>query len=161
MKTTLFTLSLFLVSFSIQVSGQETLNTSGTNMSGTAGNITASLGQVFYDTTSSSVGNIVAGVQQPYEITTTLGVDITEISLNLTVFPNPTTDILNLKMGFKDYDKYRYDLFDSSGKLLTSKPILQAQTQITMTSYPATIYLLKISKDGKVIKIFKVLKTDK
>lgn len=161
MKTTLFTLSSFLVSFSIQVSGQEALNTSGTNMSGTTGNVTASLGQVFYEATSSSVGNIVAGVQQPYEITTTLGVDITEISLDLTVFPNPTTDILNLKMGFKDYEKYYYDIFDGSGKLLASKSISQAQTQITMTSYPAGIYLLKISKGSKIIKIFKVLKTDK
>lgn len=161
MKTTLFTLSLFLVSFSIQVSGQETLNTGGTNMSGTAGNVTASLGQIFYETTPSSAGNITTGVQQPYEITATLGVDITEISLNLTIFPNPTADILNLKMGFKDYNKYRYDIFDSSGKLLASQPILQAQTQIIMSSYPASIYLLKVSKEGKTIKIFKVLKTDK
>nr|WP_315034685.1 T9SS type A sorting domain-containing protein [uncultured Chryseobacterium sp.] len=161
MKTTLFTLSLFLVSFSMQVSGQETLNTSGTNMSGMTGNVTASLGQVFHETTSSSGGNITAGVQQPYEITPTLGIDITEISLNLAIFPNPTTDILNLKLGFKDYDKYRYDIFDSSGKLLASKPILQAQTQIIMTSYPAAVYLLKISKEGKAIKIFKVLKRDK
>ncbi|MEG0927318.1 T9SS type A sorting domain-containing protein [Chryseobacterium sp.] len=161
MKTTLFTLPLFLVSFSIQVSGQETLNTGGANISGATGNVTASLGQIFYETASSSVGNIAAGVQQPYEITATLGVDITEISLNLNVFPNPTTDILNLKMGFKDYNKYRYDLFDGSGKLLTSKPIMQAQTQITIGSYPAAIYLLKISKDGRIIKIFKVLKTDK
>lgn len=158
MKTTLFTLSLFLVSFSMKVSGQETLNTSGNNMSGTTGNVTASLGQVFYETASSSEGSITAGVQQPYEITATLGVNITEISLNLNIFPNPTTDILNLKMGFKDYDKYRYDLFDSSGKLLTSQPVLQTQTQIVMTSYPAAIYLLKISKEGKTIKIFKVLK---
>jgi hypothetical protein len=161
MKTTFFTLSLFLVSFSIQVSGQESLNTSGTNMSGTAGSVTASLGQIFYTTTSSSVGSIAAGVQQSYEITATLGVDITEISLNLTIFPNPTADILNLKMGFKDYDKYRYDIFDGSGKLLTGQPILQAQTQIIMASYPASMYLLKISKEGKTIKIFKVLKTDK
>ncbi|MDN3693745.1 T9SS type A sorting domain-containing protein [Chryseobacterium tructae] len=78
--------------------------------------------------------------------------------MSLAVFPNPTTDILNLKVGFKDYNKYRYDLFDSSGKLLTSQPITQSQTQITMTSYPASVYLLKISKEGKDIKIFKVLK---
>lgn len=161
MKTTFFTLSLFLVSFSIQVSGQESLNTSGTNTSGTAGNVTASLGQIFYETTSSSVGSIAAGVQQSYDITATLGVDITEISLSLTIFPNPTADILNLKMGFKDYQKYRYDLFDGSGKLLAGQPILQAQTQIIMASYPASMYLLKISKEGKTIKIFKVLKTDK
>ncbi|AZA77176.1 T9SS C-terminal target domain-containing protein [Chryseobacterium sp. G0186] len=161
MKTTLYTLSLFLVSFSIQVSGQETLNTSGINMSGTSGNVSASLGQTFYETASSPAGNIATGVQHSYEITPTLGVGITEISLNLNIYPNPTADILNLKMGFKDYNQYRYDIFDGSGKLLTSQPILQPQTQIIMASYPASIYLLKVSKEGKTIKIFKVLKTDK
>ncbi|UHO36683.1 T9SS type A sorting domain-containing protein [Chryseobacterium capnotolerans] len=127
-------------------------------MSGVTGSVAASVGQSFYENITSSVGSVTAGVQQSYEIIPTLGVDITEINLSLAVFPNPTTDILNLKVGFKDYNKYRYDLFDSSGKLLTSQPITQAQTQITMTSYPASIYLLKISKEGATIKIFKVLK---
>ncbi|SDI28326.1 T9SS type A sorting domain-containing protein [Chryseobacterium jejuense] len=158
MKTTFFTLSLFLVSFSIQISAQETLNTSGNNMSGSTGSATASIGQSFYETMSSSAGSVTAGVQQTYEIIPTLGIDIIDINLSLNIFPNPTTDILNLKVGFKDYNKYRYDLFDSSGKLLTSQSITQSTTQITMTSYPASIYLLKISKGGKDIKIFKVLK---
>ncbi|AZB07756.1 T9SS C-terminal target domain-containing protein [Chryseobacterium sp. G0162] len=158
MKTTFFTLSLFLISFSIQISAQETLNTSGNNMSGSTGNVTATVGQSFYETISSPAGSIAAGVQQSYEIVPTLGVDITEINLSLNIFPNPTTDILNLKVGFKDYNKYRYELFDSSGKLLTSQPITQPQTQITMTSYPASVYLLKISREGKNIKIFKVIK---
>lgn len=158
MKTTFFTLSLFLVSFSIQISAQETLNTSGNNISGTTGSVTASIGQSFYETISSSVGSVTAGVQQSYEITATLGISVTEINLGLAVFPNPTTDILNLKVGFKDYEKYHYELFDSSGKSLMAKPILQSQTQITMTPYPAAMYLLKISKEGKNIKIFKVLK---
>ncbi|MDN3693746.1 hypothetical protein QWZ06_16310 [Chryseobacterium tructae] len=47
MKTTFFTLSLFFVSFSIQISAQETLNTSGNNMSGSTGSVTASVGQSF------------------------------------------------------------------------------------------------------------------
>ncbi|MCS4304197.1 T9SS type A sorting domain-containing protein [Chryseobacterium sp. BIGb0232] len=158
MKTTFFTLSLFLVSFSIQISAQEIVNTSGNDMSGTTGNVAASVGQSFYETITSSAGSVAAGIQQPYEIIPTLGVDIVEINLNLAIFPNPTTDILNLKIGFKDYSKYHYDLFDGSGKLLTSQSITQPQTQITMTPYPASIYLLKISKEGKNIKIFKVLK---
>ncbi|MEJ5105987.1 T9SS type A sorting domain-containing protein [Chryseobacterium sp. MYb328] len=158
MKTTFFTLSLFLVSFSIQISAQEIVNTSGNDMSGTTGNVAASVGQSFYETITSSAGSVAAGIQQPYEIIPTLGVDIVEINLNLAIFPNPTTDILNLKIGFKDYSKYHYDLFDGSGKLLTSQSITQPQTQITMTPYPASIYLLKISKGGKNVKIFKVLK---
>jgi len=153
---------VFVVGFSIQSYAQESLNTAGNNTSGSNGNVTSSIGEVFYDTAISSTGSVAAGVQQPYEITETLGVDITEINLSLKIYPNPTPDILNLKVGFSDFKKYSYEISDGSGKLLiTKKPVIESQTSIGMASYPAAIYYLKIMKEGKVIKIFKVLKSDK
>lgn len=152
---------VFVVGFSIQSYAQESLNTAGNNTSGSNGNVTSSIGEVFYDTAISPSGSVAAGVQQAYEITETLGVDITEINLSLKIYPNPTPDILNLKVGFNDYKNYRYELYDGSGKSLTGKAINESQTSIKMTSYPAAVYYLKIMKDGKVVKIFKVLKTDK
>ena len=155
-------ISIFVLGLSIQFYAQTSLNTAGDNSSGTNGNVTYSIGEAFYDTAISSTGSVAAGVQQPYEITETLGVDITEINLSLKIYPNPTPDILNLKVGFSDYKKYSYEISDGSGKLLTTKkPVIESQTSITMASYPAAIYYLKIMKEGKVIKIFKVLKTDK
>lgn len=154
-------ISIFVVGFSMQSYAQSSINTTGNNVSGSNGNVTYSIGEVFYDTAISSTGSVAAGVQQPYEITETLGVDVTEINLSLKIYPNPTPDILNLKVGFNDYKKYNYEIFDGSGKSLITKPIRESQTSIRMASYPAAIYYLKIMKDGKVIKIFKVLKTDK
>ena len=155
-------ISIFVVGFSIQSYAQASFNTAGNNTSGSNENVTSSIGEVFYDTAISSTGSVAAGVQQPYEITETLGIDITEINLSLKIYPNPTPDILNLKVGFSDFKKYSYEISDGSGKLLTTKnPVIESQTSIRMASYPAAIYYLKIMKDGKVIKIFKVLKTDK
>jgi hypothetical protein len=152
---------VFVVGFSMQSYAQSSTNSAGGNSSGSNGNAAFSLGQVFYDTATSAIGSVAAGVQQAYEITETLGIDITEINLSLKIYPNPTPDILNLKVGFNDYKKYRYELYDGSGKSLTSKAINESQTSIKMTSYPAAVYYLKIMKEGKVVKIFKVLKTDK
>ena len=43
-------------------------------------------------------GSLVQGVQQPYEIFSTLGNDIFYINLNLIAYPNPTTDQLVLSI---------------------------------------------------------------
>lgn len=161
MKTTLISCSFLLFGFSISVSAQESVNVAGINLSGSNGNLTSSIGQTFYEISASSSGSVSAGAQQSYEITETLGSEITEINLSLKIYPNPTPDILYLKVGFNDYKKYRYELFDGSGKVLTGRSVNESQSSISMSSYPAAIYYLKIAKEGKVVKIFKVLKTDK
>lgn len=152
---------MFVIGASIQAYSQTSINTGGINSSGSTGEVVSSIGEVFYETTSSSSGSVSAGVQQAYEITETLGSDITEINLSLKIYPNPTPDILYLKIGFTDYKKYRYELYDSSSKLLVSKSINGSQTSILMSSYAASVYYLKIVKESKAVKIFKVLKTDK
>lgn len=161
MKNTLFALSLLSVGISMRVTAQSTQNSSGDNASGSSGSITYSVGQTFYEPVSSSSGSVAPGVQQSYEITETLGSGISEINLSLKIHPNPTPDILYLKVGFNDYKKYRYELYDNSGKILQSKPVNDSQVSIAMASYPSAVYYLKITKDGKAVKIFKVLKTDK
>jgi len=161
MKTTLFVYPLFLIGISASLSAQESVNTAGADISNNSGSITASVGQTFYETSFSGQGSASAGVQQPYEIIETLGTEIAEISLSLNIYPNPTQDVLNLTLDFKNYNSYRYDLFDGSGKLITGKTISQAKTSIQMAALPAAIYYLKVSLGGKVIKIFKVVKSDK
>lgn len=160
MKTTIFAFSLILIN-TVSISAQESINTASADMSNMTGSMTASVGQTFYETVFSSQGSAAAGVQQPYEITETLGTEIAEISLSLNIYPNPTQDILNLTLDFKNYNRYRYDIFDGGGKLVTGKSISQAKTSIPMSSFPAALYYLKVSIGGKVIKVFKVVKTDK
>lgn len=142
-------------------SAQSSQNTGGGNISSPSGNVSYSIGQTFYEPITSASGSVMLGVQQSYEITETLGVEITEINLNLNIYPNPTSDILYFKIGFEDYKKYRYEFFDGNGKLLTGKPVNESQTSIRIASYPAASYLLKVTKHGKIVKVFKVLKKDK
>jgi len=161
MKTTLLTTLVLSVSFSTALCAQESVNSASINTSSSVGSVTSSIGQTFYETAISSTGSVAPGVQQAYEITSHLGIDVTEINLSLAIYPNPTQDILNLKVDFSDYNKYHYQLTDSSGKLITSKSINLEKTSISMTAYPAAVYYLKVMKGSKSIKVFKVLKTNK
>ncbi|KFC19553.1 T9SS type A sorting domain-containing protein [Chryseobacterium sp. FH1] len=156
--TTFSFLALFGV---LKINAQSTQNSSGDNATGTTGNVSYSVGQIFYESSTSPGGNINTGVQNAYEITETLGQEISQIGLALKIYPNPTTDILNLKIDFTDHQKYSYELYDLAGKILNKKAVSGKVTELSISNYPSGTYLLKVSKNNKPVKIFKVLKTDK
>ena len=77
---------------------QETFSSSGFNSNGNSGLISYSVGQVSVGFSTGNSGSLTHGVQQPYEIFSTLGVDILDINLKLTAYPNPTIDQLILSI---------------------------------------------------------------
>ena len=146
---------------------QESVSASGGNASGSGGSVSYTVGQVFYETITGSNGFIIQGVQQPYEISVVTGrEDISGIDLICTVYPNPTTDILILKVddSFIVPDKqYLASLYDINGKLLLNKKITVNETSIPMNEFVPGIYLLKVYQTRRVlsqqeIKTFQIIK---
>ena len=82
---------------SLCLSSQETVITTGGEATGAGGTASYSIGQVFFTTVTGTNGSIMQGVQQPYEISITLGEGETTVNLEISVYPNPTTDRLTLK----------------------------------------------------------------
>lgn len=117
------------------------------------------MGRWFYHTNSLSGGSVAEGVQQPYEILTISGIDIPEIVLQISAYPNPTTDQLNLLIGNYNNEKLRFQLFDVAGKLLLDATITDANTVIDMNRFAMATYYLNITDDQKLIKSFKIIKT--
>lgn len=99
------------------------------------------------------------GVQQPYEISTVLGIDIPEIVLQLSAYPNPTTDVLNLVIGNYNYEDLSYQLYDVAGKLLLDGNIVDSSTALRMDPFAMATYYLTIADSQKPIKTFKIIKT--
>jgi hypothetical protein len=139
-----------------QINAQQAVVTSGGNALGNNGNISYSMGQVNYTT----VGSVVLGMQQPFEIQTLLGIENSNINLELNIYPNPTTSLLNLLV--KDYNSepIQYQLFDFNGRLLVDDKIIAASTIIQMEQYPNAVYLLKVLESNKEVKTFKIMKTN-
>jgi hypothetical protein len=138
-----------------QINAQEAIVASGGNASGSNGNISYSLGQVNYTT----IGTLIQGVQQPFEIQTLLGIDNANINLELIVYPNPTTSLLNLQVKGYSAAAIQYQLFDFNGRLLVRDKVSAATTTIQMEQYPNAVYLLKVLENNKEVKIFKIMKT--
>lgn len=154
---------LFLLIFYFEIIGinaQSITTTAGGTSTGSAGTVSYTIGQVFYSSSISPYIKITEGVQQAYEITIITGIkEAGEISLNITAFPNPTTNYITLKLDKYVITNLLYTLYDISGKQFLSEKIINKETIIKLENLPASTYFLKLTDNNKEIKIFKIIKT--
>jgi hypothetical protein len=142
--------------------GQAQQNTvaTGGDASGAGGSASYSIGQIDYETYSGSNGNISHGVQQPFEIYT---VSIEEIfsSIEMNLFPNPSSSIINLSIGQLADDKIiTYNLTDINGKLISSSTIVENATSISIENLAVANYYLNVLVNGVNAKTFKIIKNN-
>ena len=154
---TLLILCLGILAFE-KAYGQESVNSSGGDVLGSGGSIAYSLGQVVYTFQSGSTGSIEQGVQHAYEIFT-LETSQIEPSISLSVFPNPTSENLNLHLNDFKNESLTYMLFDKHGKQIASVQICSQNTEINMSDLPTADYLLIILDDNlRIVQSFKIIK---
>jgi hypothetical protein len=135
---------------------QESLTATGGEATGTGGTASYSVGQVVYTTNTGTNGSVAQGVQQPYEISTTVGINETSINLEMSVYPNPTKNYLTLKT--EDNSNLSYQLYDLQGKVIENKKVNANSTIITMEALPKASYFLTVTDNKKIVKTFKVIK---
>ncbi|WP_299057019.1 T9SS type A sorting domain-containing protein [uncultured Polaribacter sp.] len=147
----------YLFFFGLLIQAQETILTTGGKTSGIDGEINYSIGQIIYSTNTASNAKITQGIQQPYEIYRLLGVEQIPVNLALDVFPNPTSNFLNLHIE-KDYLNFRYILYDLQGKIIENNILKNNTSKILTEKLLPSIYFLKVLKNNKTLRTFKILK---
>jgi len=150
----LFGLSLLATA---SIVAQETVLSSGNDITGAGGSASYSIGQVVYTTNSGTNGSVAQGVQQPYEISITTITDA-DISVSLSVYPNPTSDLLILKANMQDDLGLSYQLHSIHTTLIEGKAIGKETELIDMGSLPSAVYILTVYNDNLPIKTFKIIK---
>ena len=153
-KTLLLTFTFFSLLATLELSAQENTVASGGKATGSGGTVSYSLGQVVYSTNIGTNGSVSQGVQQPYAVSTTVGINETSIQLN--AFPNPTTN--NLTLTTDDSESLSYQLFNIQGAEISSKTLNGKTSNISLEGHPPATYFLKVIKNNKVIKAFKIIK---
>ncbi len=144
---------------------QEVIPASGGEAFGSGGSVSYSAGQVVYTTHSGNNGSEVQGIQQPFEISVISGIEEQPgISLKLSIYPNPASDYLTLRIEKFDFENLSYKLIDLNGKLLENKKIESNETSIDMNRLIPATYFLKILEENnhalspQEIKTFKIIK---
>jgi hypothetical protein len=137
---------------------QESSNSTGGDATGSGGKVSYSVGQTTYTTNSDSTGSVAQGVQHSYFISN-VGTEVIPL-ISITLFPNPTTDVLTLQISEYKNEKLSYELYDLKGKLLIKGQIEAQQTQIDTKSLPTSTYFLNIiHTDTQKVQSFKIIKT--
>jgi hypothetical protein len=139
--------------------GQGTIPAAGGTASGTGGSVTYTVGQIADSVMIGTNGFIIQGVQQPYEISTVTAIEDTEdITLEYSVFPNPTEGTIRLVIkSFNDGD-FRFRLYNLTGTVIQERRIIDEETEISVESHKSAVYFLRVIRDNREVKVFKIVK---
>ncbi len=141
------------------LNAQEATTNAGGDFSGGGGSLSYSVGQLVIDTYQGDDGSLAQGVQQPFEISITVGIEEAKgIELSFSAFPNPTKQFLTLKVDNFDLSNLSYYLYNMNGVLLKSQKIAGKETSISMMNNVRGNYILKIISSNTEAKIFTIIK---
>ena len=138
------------------INAQIAVAATGGDASGSGGSASYTVGQIVYTTATGTTGSVSQGVQQPYDISITVGIE--EKTIGLAAFPNPTKDQLNLSVTGFTTQQYSYQLYDASGKLVESDKVSSSTTSINTQALTPGVYILSVLDNNLIIKTFRIIK---
>ena len=134
------------------------LNTISTNNLFRIGErISGDNGDEFFKGTIDDIG-IWNRVLTPEEITNlynnSLGVNDFKQNTTISIYPNPTTNVLNFKSNANMINS-DYTIYDQSGKIMKIGKITHENTSIQLNNLPNGIYLLNVENIKQTFKVLK------
>jgi hypothetical protein len=145
--------------FAAVAQGQGAIPATGGTASGTGGSVTYTVGQIADSVMTGTNGFIIQGVQQPYEISTVTAIEDTDdITLGYSVYPNPTEGKIRLVIRSVNDGDFRFQLYNLNGTVLQDKKVVDEETEISMESQTSAIYFLRVIRDNREVKVFKIVK---
>ena len=149
---------LFILTFTMDLSAQQSVNTSGKNVSQNNTSVSYSIGEVYYNTTSNTNSVITQGTQQPYEIYLISGIGNEKDVMLITAFPNPTSSTIKIVIQDIKLDGLNYKLYDLLGKEILSGDIQNNQTELDLNNLMPAVYFIKVFRYNSTLKYFKIIK---
>ena len=150
---------LFLLGLGLLTAqAQQATTATGGDASGSGGTVAYSVGQIVYSTNTGKNGSVERGMQQSYDISIVMGMEDNSINLELSAYPNPTTNFLTLNVGNSELSTLSFQLYDTKGTLIESRKIISITETISMENLSNAIYFLKVSNNYKKVKTFKIIK---
>lgn len=129
---------------------QNVLGNSGGYTESANGSITWTVGEVVITTIESPDNHVTQGFNQS-NINFVSVEDLSE-KITLTVFPNPTTDYINVEAS----KKTKMSIYDSSGKFVKSVSV-EKEDQVDLSELTSGTYILMFERNNKKVKSVKIL----
>jgi hypothetical protein len=150
---------LFSGFLSAQSVTPEVVASSGAHMESSEAQLSFTVGECITETFSSTNNQLTQGFQQSkYTV-----VDISEKSLSdlsISVYPNPSTDYINIDISNEDNKSFNVELYDMSGRIVKSDEI-SSNNKINMQDLSSAEYILKVfDSKNNLLKTFKIVKSN-
>lgn len=149
------TFVLFSLLTTISVSAQEVIATQGDSYSIASANIEFTIGEVIINTGTDGTNDLTQGFHQTNW--NFLGVEDYAPNYQVTIFPNPTEDVLNIKTS--TFENVTYSLYNAQGKLVNQNILSAEQTPIQVSQLAPGSYSLTLNNETQNLKTFKLVKT--
>lgn len=137
---------------------QDNIVVAGGEATGVGGSASFTTGQIVYTQKTGTTGSESQGVQQPYELTVTTGLNETGKNIEVKVYPNPSTSFLTLNIEADETENLSYQLINIQGKVIETNKIIKSITNIRVEDLPKSTYFLSIVENNKPIKSFNIIK---
>ena len=154
-------LCVFVLLLSTQGSlhAQHAVSASGSDISGTGGSISYTVGQVAFEFYDAAAGSAALGVQQPHEIYVYPGIaGHPVVPPFVKVFPNPVHNHLTIVLDEANDNNVVAVLYDITGKMLEQVTINGREASLDMGSYARAVYFLRVYKDDHSTQVFRIVK---
>jgi len=149
------TFVLFSLFATLSVSAQEVVSTQGDSYSNASGNIDFTIGELIIDTGTDGTNDITQGFHQTNW--NFVGLDDNDPSYEATIFPNPTSELLNIRTS--TFENVTYTLYDAQGKLILQDKLSAEQTPIQAGQLAPGNYSITLTNETQNLKTFKLVKS--
>lgn len=135
---------------------QQVVATQGGTFSNSGGTISFTIGEGVAQTLTGDAKTLTQGFQQS-NISVSVLSEL-DPGFVITVYPNPATEILNLKIVREDLGELQYVVFDLNGIMLIQKKVEGPETTIDIKQLPKGMYIIRIREGLTELKSFKIIK---
>ncbi|MDC0257770.1 T9SS type A sorting domain-containing protein [Crocinitomicaceae bacterium] len=149
------TLVLFSLFASLAVTAQEVVSTQGDSYSNASGSVDFTIGEVVINTGTDGTNDITQGFHQTNW--NFVGLEDHAPSYEATIFPNPTSEVLNIRTS--TFENVTYTLYDAQGKLVFQDILSAKQTPIQVSQLAPGNYSIILNNETQNLKTFKLVKT--
>ena len=145
----------FLILYPFFSNAQSGVVVSGKNIESTSGSLSYTVGDIFY--TQKGLGiSIKEGLQQSYVINELS----TKFTLRVSLYPNPTNDLVHFKVENLNYKNLSFRLYDITGRLITTGRIINDQSVLSLKNLSDNIFIVKVIRGEQEEHSFKILKSN-
>jgi hypothetical protein len=152
-----------IVCTTVPLLAQQSVNTSGGEITNNAGYVSYSVGQTAYIHIEGETGSLLQGVQQPYHFTI-VGLEEAGDDMGISLFPNPADQFVNLQVNPSARIDASRDgmvgIYDMNGKLVRMQPITAPITIISLSNLTESMYLLTVWQGKIPLTSFKLFKSN-